>query len=269
MIEKQFGTIYGPALKRGDKTTCIRTLEAEIDRLGGAPYGWIRIYEALLFGFYNPRTGECFPSHKALAQKARCGVRTVQRALKWARQHNLIQWAHGLVRDGWRVLRSSNRYAFAAFLTTPRILASLALSNGQKKRGVSTSYSSRRSLVEISNEIKSLYTFRPAPSQLKLNWAVGKRQQSRNLLLRGTGLPCLKSSKVILDVSDFSDHESVKKAAPALSVIKDRRYAELMLRSLVFHQVSRARTWFVVPVPRTRHRKASACSRGRAFGLAH
>jgi hypothetical protein len=45
----------------------------------------------------------------------------VQRALKWARENNLIQWAHGLVRDGWRVLRTSNRYAFAAFLTMRRI----------------------------------------------------------------------------------------------------------------------------------------------------
>jgi hypothetical protein len=73
-------------------------------------------------------TGQCFPSHKAIAIKARCGVRTVQRALKWAREHNLIQWAHGLVRDGWRVLRTSNRYAFAAFLTMRRVIASIAVS---------------------------------------------------------------------------------------------------------------------------------------------
>jgi hypothetical protein len=104
MIEKQFGTIYGPALKRGDKTACIIGLQAEIDRHGGVPYGWMRIYETLLFGFYNPRSGECFPSHRAIAMKARCGVRTGQRALKWAREHNLIVWAHGLVRDGWRFL---------------------------------------------------------------------------------------------------------------------------------------------------------------------
>ena len=78
MIEKQFGTDYGPALQRGDKTACIVNLQAEIDRLGGVPYGWMKIYETLLFGFYNPRTGQCFPSHKAIAIKARCGVRTVQ-----------------------------------------------------------------------------------------------------------------------------------------------------------------------------------------------
>jgi hypothetical protein len=84
MIEKQFGTEYGPALQRGDKTACIVNLQAEIDRLGGVPYGWMRIYEVLLFAFYNPRTGQCFPSHKAIATKARCGVRTVRRMGKAA-----------------------------------------------------------------------------------------------------------------------------------------------------------------------------------------
>ena len=33
MIEKQFGTEYGAALQRGDKTACIVSLQAEIDRL--------------------------------------------------------------------------------------------------------------------------------------------------------------------------------------------------------------------------------------------
>jgi len=59
---------------------CIVNLQAEIDRLDGVPYGWMKIYETLLFGFYNPRTGQCFPSHKAIAIKDRCGVRTVQRS---------------------------------------------------------------------------------------------------------------------------------------------------------------------------------------------
>jgi hypothetical protein len=166
MIEKQFGTDYGPALQRGDKTACIVSLQAEIDRLGGVPYGWMRIYEVLLFAFYNPRTGQCFPSHKAIAIKARCGVRTVQRALTWARENSLIQWAHGLARDGWRVVRTSNRYAFAAFLTMRRILISIAASNGQRRRGVPTSYTSNRSLAEITAELKS-FSFPPAPSSLR------------------------------------------------------------------------------------------------------
>jgi len=106
MIEKQFGTMYGPALRHGDKAACMVNLQREIERRGGVPYGWMRVYEALLFGFYNPRSGECFPSHQALAAKSGCSVSTVQRALKWAREIHLIAWTHGLARDGWRVLRN-------------------------------------------------------------------------------------------------------------------------------------------------------------------
>ncbi len=159
MTEKQFGTEYGPPLQRNDKAACIVSLQAEIDRLGGVPYGWMRIFEVLLFAFYNPRTGQCFPSHRAIATKARCGVRTVQRALKWARDNNLIEWAHGLVRDGWRVVRTSNRYAFTAFLTIRRIVASIVASNGQRRRGIPTSY---KSLTDIAAEARS-FSFPTAP----------------------------------------------------------------------------------------------------------
>jgi hypothetical protein len=163
MIEKQFGTEYGPPLQRGDKTACIVNLHAEIDRHGGVPYGWLKIYEVLLFAFYNPRTGQCFPSHEAIALKARCGVSTVQRALKWAREHGLIVWAHGVVREGWRVLRTSNRYAFAAFLSIRRIAASIAASDGQKRRRVPTS---SKSLAYVAVELSS-FSFPTAPCRAK------------------------------------------------------------------------------------------------------
>jgi Helix-turn-helix domain len=172
MIEKQFGTLYGPALKYGEKAACIISLQAEVDQRGGVPYGWMKIYEALLFGFYNPRTGECFPSHKAIAAKARCSVRSVQRALKWARENNLIVWAHGIVREGWRVLRTSNRYAFSAFLTIPRIPASIASSNRQKERRITTSY---KYFTQIAAEAKSFSFLLPLfPSEILR--AVGKRK---------------------------------------------------------------------------------------------
>ena len=161
MIEKQFGAEYGPPLDRNDKAACIVSLQAEIDRLGGVPYGWMKIYETLLSSFYNPRTGQCFPSHKAIAIKVRCGVRTVQRALNWARENSLIRWSRGLVRDGWRVLRTSNRYCFSAFLTIRRV-ASIAASDGQRRRGIPTSY---KSLAFVAIEARS-FSFPPAPSQL-------------------------------------------------------------------------------------------------------
>ena len=151
MIEKQFGTEYGPAFRPGDKAACIRNLQAEMQR-HACPYGWLRVYETLLFGFYNPRSGQCFPSHQAIATKAGCSVSTVQRAMKWARDNSLIQWAHGLVRDGWRVLRTSNRYAFAAFLSIRRTVSLIAATAGQRARGIPTSY---KSLAQIDAEARS------------------------------------------------------------------------------------------------------------------
>ena len=164
MTEKQFGTIYGPPLKHGDKARCIANLRAEINRRGGVPYGWIAIFEVLLFKIYNPLTGQCFPSHKTIAEKAECSVSTVQRALKWARHSGLIFWSHGLVRRGWRVVRTSNRYVFAAFLSIRQIAASIAASNGQKARRPKTI--PFKSLTEIDAHARSL-NFPPAPCTLK------------------------------------------------------------------------------------------------------
>ena len=169
MIEKQFGPDYGSALRRGDKTTCIINLRSEIDRLGGVPYGWVKIYETLLFGFYNPRNGHCFPSHQAIAAKARCGTRTVQRALNWARQNNLIQWSHGLVRDGWRVFRTSNRYAFSALLTLRRMVTCIAVATDcQNDRGIPTSYRSSMNFADVAREARS-FSFPTAPCNLNKN----------------------------------------------------------------------------------------------------
>ncbi len=163
MIEKTFGTLYGPPLDRNEKAACIVNLQAEIDRLGGVPYGWLRIYQMLLFKIYNPRTGQCFPSHATIADKARCSVATVKRALKWARKNGLISWAHGLVQDGWRLLRTSNRYAFAVFLTMRRIPASFVVTDAQRERRLVTLH---KSMAETAAEAKR-FRFPPAPCTFK------------------------------------------------------------------------------------------------------
>jgi hypothetical protein len=58
--------------------------------------------------------GQCrfgiFPSHALLALRARCSVRTVQRALEAARTLGLVEWSARRVRVAWRSLRASNRY---------------------------------------------------------------------------------------------------------------------------------------------------------------
>jgi hypothetical protein len=69
------------------------------------------------------------PSHALLAARARCNVRTVQRALETARNLGLVDWAHRHIKAGWRKLRTSNRYQ----LLVP---TKLVRTNRQKVRGV-------------------------------------------------------------------------------------------------------------------------------------
>ncbi len=57
--------------------------------------------------------GLCVPSHAALADRARCSVRTVQRALVQAQVLDLVSWTERRVRAGWRWLRTSNAYRLA------------------------------------------------------------------------------------------------------------------------------------------------------------
>jgi hypothetical protein len=57
--------------------------------------------------------GVAWPSHQTLADRARCCVRTVQRALTAAQSLGLVDWSERRFRAGWRWLRSSNRYRFA------------------------------------------------------------------------------------------------------------------------------------------------------------
>jgi hypothetical protein len=51
-----------------------------------------------------------FPSHTTLAARARCGLRTVSRALQAARRLGLVEWAATRVRAAWRSLQGPNRY---------------------------------------------------------------------------------------------------------------------------------------------------------------
>jgi len=51
-----------------------------------------------------------FPSHRTLAARARCGLRTVQRALQAAKRLGLVEWAATRVRAAWRSLQGPNRY---------------------------------------------------------------------------------------------------------------------------------------------------------------
>jgi hypothetical protein len=83
------------------------------------------VLEALLWGFHNSRSGACFPSYAAIAEKAECCRRTVAEALKVLEWAGVLTWQHRIARvrercrdlfghQGWRwrVVRCSNAYVF-------------------------------------------------------------------------------------------------------------------------------------------------------------
>jgi DNA-binding transcriptional MocR family regulator len=79
------------------------------------------------------------PSHAILADRADCGVRTVQRALRQAEHLGLVSWVERRVKAAWRWLRTSNRY-FLRLPETPiasgmRIHDRAKSTNGQPDRG--------------------------------------------------------------------------------------------------------------------------------------
>ena len=51
-----------------------------------------------------------YPSHRTLAARVRCCVRTVQRALEAAQRLGLVEWTATRVRGAWRSLQGPNRY---------------------------------------------------------------------------------------------------------------------------------------------------------------
>jgi Helix-turn-helix domain len=83
------------------------------------------VLEALLWGFHNAASGACFPSYEAIAAKAECCRDTVCEAIKALALAGVLSWVNRIVRERvrerdlfgqwvtrWRVLRTSNAYAF-------------------------------------------------------------------------------------------------------------------------------------------------------------
>ena len=83
------------------------------------------VLEALLWGFHNAASGACFPSYEAIAAKAECCRDTVYEAIKALERAGVLTWVNRIFRERvrerdlfgrwgtrWRVLRTSNAYAF-------------------------------------------------------------------------------------------------------------------------------------------------------------
>jgi hypothetical protein len=83
------------------------------------------VLDALLWGFHNGKDGRCFPSYESIAARAKCNRDTVYEAIKALEFANVLTWVNRITRIqtrtrdlfgkwayGWRVIRTSNAYAF-------------------------------------------------------------------------------------------------------------------------------------------------------------
>jgi hypothetical protein len=130
--EKVFGPGRAVPLDRNAKcriTAYARAWSAR-NRLPGQHKGpitraFLDVLAALLWGFHNSRSGVCFPSYERIAEKAECARSTVAEALKALEWAGVLSWQHRITRirercrdlfghQGWRwrVIRTSNAYAF-------------------------------------------------------------------------------------------------------------------------------------------------------------
>jgi hypothetical protein len=83
------------------------------------------VLAALLWQFHNARSGCCFPSYERIAEKAGCARSTVAEAIKALEWAGVLTWQNRITRIReactdlfgritwrWRVIRTSNAYAF-------------------------------------------------------------------------------------------------------------------------------------------------------------
>jgi AraC-like DNA-binding protein len=130
--EKMFGLGRPRALDRNAKVRIMhwgRCLARRTEK--GKAYGQITakalaVLEALLWTFHNAKSGICFPSYETIAEAAHCARSTVAEALKALEDVGILTWVQRIKRirepcpdllgEGgwrWRVLRTSNAYAFS------------------------------------------------------------------------------------------------------------------------------------------------------------
>jgi AraC-like DNA-binding protein len=129
--EKVFGDGDAAPLDRNAKVRIMHLARAIMRKTEpGRHYGEITakaldVLNALLWGFHNARSGLCFPSYEAIAEKAGCARSTVAEAVKALEASGLLSWVNRIVRvrvaetdlfgnsvGRWKVIRTSNSYRF-------------------------------------------------------------------------------------------------------------------------------------------------------------
>jgi len=137
---------------------------------------------ALLWGFHNTRTGRCFPSYEAIAEKAKVDRSTVARAIAALEAGQVLTWENRLVRQ--RVVtpglvgpvmvlvprRTSNAYSFR----DPQPQTPVILPKSQNSTGTTYQDSSCFKEGQTIREAASLDPSNPLEAMLiRLGKAVG------------------------------------------------------------------------------------------------
>lgn len=119
--------------------------------------------------------GVAWPAHATLASRARCGIRTVQRALRQAADLDLVSWHEQRRRAGWRWLRTSNLYRFvvpAAAVQKLQIcrISAAPLTTGQPGRGgeSGSKKAALRTMLEAAQGLPDLLAQRRATMRQRL-----------------------------------------------------------------------------------------------------
>ena len=96
--EKLFGEGRCLPLDRNAKARIMMLARALTHRTEkGKHYGvltakFVRVLEALLWGFHNAATGRCFPSYERIAEKANCARSTVYEAIRALERAGILTW---------------------------------------------------------------------------------------------------------------------------------------------------------------------------------
>lgn len=130
--EKMFGAARGIPLDGNAKARIKAFVQGynakhrqEGQHRGPITRAYMEVFEAMLFGFHNSKTGLCFPSYEAIAEKAKCCRDTVYEAIKVLEAANVLTWVNRIWREQvrerdlsgqcatrWRTVRTSNAYVF-------------------------------------------------------------------------------------------------------------------------------------------------------------
>lgn len=130
--EKVFGQPRGIPLDRNAKARIMFYARAYNARMrqpgqhrGPITRAFMEVLEALLWGFHNSKSGACFPSYEAIAERAACNRDTVYEAIKVLEFAEILTWINRITRirtrerdlfgqrvTRWRLIRTSNAYLF-------------------------------------------------------------------------------------------------------------------------------------------------------------